>query len=406
MRQPKQGLSGLLPSELHFQQSAADPALFMLRGEDMKLQGLLIVHVDDVMFCHDGSQIGCEAASKLQKRFPFGTWQDVAQQQSGSTYCGKEIRVEHKENEYIVHMSPNAFIDGRLQPIEISPSRRNDEESQASDSEKTDYRSVVGSLQWLTTQSRPDLASEVNQLQKRITDLRVGDLLRANKAVRDVMQNRFNLTFKDLGWDAELVAYHDAGLFNSVGAEMDEKEAEDLLHLGTERKLVYSQKGAILGFVKKGATESLQGGVHLNVIDWKSSTNRRIVESSCAAETHAAVMGINMAKFSQVIMSEIKYGPEIVTAVEDDGWQTLAPVTFITDCRSIYDTIHKDGRHVTEKGNIVHAVLLRQAMSTRPSDSKARLLWVANKVPSSRRLDKGRQSPRYPSPSGARPDFS
>ena len=83
-------LSSILQTEVHFQQSSADPALFMLRGEDQKLRGLLIVHVDDVMFCHDGSSMGEEATAKLQKRFPFETWQNVAQQQAEVTCHSNE----------------------------------------------------------------------------------------------------------------------------------------------------------------------------------------------------------------------------------------------------------------------------------------------------------------------------
>ena len=78
-------------------------------------------------------------------------------------------------------------------------------------------------------------------------------------------------------------------------------------------------------------------------------------------------------------MSEIKYGSSVMAAVEDDGWQQLVPLTMVTDCKSIYDTIHKGGQHVGEKGNIVHAVLLRQLLTTRSQQEhpgKARLMWV------------------------------
>ena len=77
---------------------------------------------------------------------------------------------------------------------------------QANDIETTDYRSVVGSLQWLTAQSRPDLAFEVNQLQKRIIDLRIKDLQRANRTVREAVKHRYEIVFKPLGPDAEIVA--------------------------------------------------------------------------------------------------------------------------------------------------------------------------------------------------------
>ena len=45
----------------------------------------------------------------------------------------------------------------------------------------------------------------------------------------------------------------------------------------------------------------------------------------------------------------------------------------------IYDTIHKDGQHAGEKGTTVHAVLLRQLLTTRSQvehPGKARLMWA------------------------------
>ena len=87
----------------------------------------------------------------------------------------------------------------------------------------------------------------------------------------------------------------------------------------------------------------------MNLIDWKSSTNRRVIESSFAADTHAAIMGHNMSRFAQVLLSEVRIGSQVISAVEDDGWQSLAPVTLVTDCKSIYETLHKDGQHVGGK---------------------------------------------------------
>ena len=87
-------------------------------------------------------------------------------------------------------------------------------------------------------------------------------------------------------------------------------------------------------------------------------------------------MGHNLARFAQVLMSEILYGSEVISAVEDDDWQDLCPVTLNPDCKSIRDTIHKDGQHVSKKGNIVHAVFLRQFLTTRGSNlGKVKLLW-------------------------------
>ncbi|CAE6970895.1 RE1 [Symbiodinium sp. CCMP2592] len=352
-------LARILEEEMGFSKCKTDPAMFALRDQQGNLQGLMVVHVDDVMFCHNGSEAGRQVEKKLTDRFPFGTWMKVSEQKSGVTYCGKEINVIEKDGETCVTLAQNAFIDGRLQTTKIDPSRLREPDARANSTEVTDYRSITGSLQWLAVQSRPDIAFECNQLQKRIADLRVSDLIRANKAVREVSRHRTEILFRPLGHDAELVTYHDAGLYSSVGVEIDEKQSEDILQSHIEKRLIYSQKGACIGFVKKGAIEQ-EGRVHLNLIDWKSATNRRVIESSFAAETHAAIMGHNMSRFAQVLLCELKYGSRVMSAVEDDGWQQLVPLTMVTDCKSIYDTIHKDGQHVGEKGNIVHAVLLRQ----------------------------------------------
>ena len=242
MRPPKQGLKGVRPGqllrllkpvygrpdaprawyeelakvlvqEIGFSKSQIDPAMFMLRDKQGALVGCMIVHVDDLMVCHDGSTFATQAVERLGKRFPFGTWENVSEKPSGVTYCGKEIKiVKDNEGEYI-SLSQNAFLDGRLQEMEIAKERRKSPESLATPEEMANYRSVVGSLQWLATQSRPDLCFETNQLQKRISDLRVSDLIRANKAVREADSNRMQIVFRDLGRDAQLVVYTDAGLY-------------------------------------------------------------------------------------------------------------------------------------------------------------------------------------------------
>ena len=172
-------LARVLTEELGFVKSCIDPAVFMLRNHEGLLCGLMAVHVDDLMVCHDGSGFSKKIVDKLSARFPFGTWDKVSEKPNGVTYCGKEIRLQNREGEQCIVLSQDSFIDGRLEEMEISKDRKRTPELQASDEEKANYRSVVGSLQWIATQSRPDLSFETNQLQKRVADLRVADLSRA-----------------------------------------------------------------------------------------------------------------------------------------------------------------------------------------------------------------------------------
>ena len=369
-------LARVLTGELGFCKSYIDPAVFMLRDNQGTLIGVMVVHVDDLMFCHDGSEKAKQTAEALAKRFPFGTWDRVADKASGVTYCGKEIRLQDAGGKPQIVLSQDGFIDGRLEEMEVSKERRRNQDLYATEEERGNFRSVVGSLQWLATQSRPDLAFETNQLQKRVADLRVGDLMRANKAVREAKHHRMRIVFEDLGRDSQLVVYSDAGLYSSVGVEISEQEAGDVLQSSFDKRLVYSQKGGVVGFVKRGSTEIKGIPSHINIVDWRSSTNKRVVESSFAAETHAALMALGMGHFCQVLTSELRFGSDVVGSVEDDGWNDLVPMTLVTDCKSIYDTVHKDGQHISDKASAVHAVLLRQMLSTRRSQCKTCLLWV------------------------------
>ena len=404
MRQPKQGLPGLLPNQLlrllkpvygrpdaprawfnelsrvlvedvGFQQSIVDPATFHLRDQKGNVIGMLIVHVDDLMVATDDSLLAKQTVEKLHKRLPFGSWDQACKQSSGVTYCGKEIKFHSDAERQWITLGQNGFIDGRLEPIQIDRQRAKSPDLHATDEERTDFRSVVCSLQWIATQSRPDLSFETNQLQKRITDLRVRDLVRANAVVRDARNNRHEIEFHNLGKDVEIVAFHDASLFNSVGVEIEDRDEADVFLQGNEKKLVYSQKGAMIGFVARGETQVEGRKIRMNLVDWKSTTNKRVVESSLSAETHAAIMAHGLARFCQAVLAEIRFGNEVVTAFEDEDFQKHTPLNMITDCKSIYDHINKDGQHVSDKGNIVSVVLLRKMMSTRPSE-KARLLWV------------------------------
>ena len=58
--------------------------------------------------------------------------------------------------------------------------------------------------------------------------------------MQDVKKHRYDMKFFNLG-ETEIVVFHDASLFNSVGVEIEDREADDILLTGKEKKLVYSR---------------------------------------------------------------------------------------------------------------------------------------------------------------------
>ena len=368
-------ISKFIIHDMGYTRSILDPALFVHRNEAGKPDGLLVLHVDDLMVATDGNHQVEHTVEKLYERFPFGEWTRVKDVKEGVTYCGKEILVENEGNQQVIRMRQRGFVDGRLELVPITKERKSRPDEPATPVEKSDFRSVIGALQWLTTQSRPDINFLVNQLQKRINHLKVGDLVELNKVVRIVKQHEVSLTFRDLGTDCAVVVWHDSALYNSVGIELEDG-SDELVQEIKDKKKLYSQKGCVVGIVKRtdlGRTDE----VACNILAWRSKTNRRIVESSFAGETHGALLGHAQGQYLRVLLSEIFYGENIVKSSEDE-WGSLITTIMCTDCKSVYDHIKKDSQSVGDKSNAIHTAVLRQICTVEksPMSNKAQILWV------------------------------
>ena len=157
---------------------------------------------------------------------------------------------------------------------------------------------------------------------------------------------------------------------------MDEGDCDLIQDLG-QKKLLYSQKGCLTGIVRTKDLESAER-VDLNVTSWKSKTNRRIVESSFAAETHGALLGYSCGHFQRVLLLEIYHGEMAVRQDDLSDWYKQMPLVMATDCKSVFDCISRDNQSIGDKSNSINVAILRQLCSTEkfPFGSRAKLLWV------------------------------
>ena len=77
--------------------------------------------------------------------------------------------------------------------------------------EEHDYRSIVGQLAWPARESMPQLAYAVSDLQQKVAEATVGDLVHANNvlnaAKRQADQGQ-KLHFKDLGPEIRMDVKH------------------------------------------------------------------------------------------------------------------------------------------------------------------------------------------------------
>jgi hypothetical protein len=117
-------------------------------GLGTDLDAICTFHVDDML-------LACSPRYPLTELMRSFEWGTVAQAPEAITYCGKEVRVDYEQKtitvaqaEYVTALRPRRIAAGRLlEAPDLTPE------------ELTEYRSCVGSLQWLAGNTRPDLAA-------------------------------------------------------------------------------------------------------------------------------------------------------------------------------------------------------------------------------------------------------
>ena len=85
------------------------------------------------------------------------------------------------------------FAEERLEPIRIEGKTGDD---LASIGEVSQARAVLGSLNWLGREGRPDLVGEVSILSSRVPNLRIKDLRQINAVVQRARGTSANVTIK------------------------------------------------------------------------------------------------------------------------------------------------------------------------------------------------------------------
>ncbi|CAC5372113.1 unnamed protein product [Mytilus coruscus] len=151
--------------------SKLDPVKFILTVKGSVL-GIYCCHVDDVL--HAGNEEFEKLMEKLRKRFIAG-------------------KIEEEDFLYIGFMIKENNEDH--QPIE--PQRAFQKLKQLTQEEQTDYRRMVGQLNWAVQGSRPDLAFELVDLSTKLKSALVCDLLRAVKNIGKKYRSSYIVWIKD-----------------------------------------------------------------------------------------------------------------------------------------------------------------------------------------------------------------
>jgi hypothetical protein len=219
--------------------------------DDQVLSGIICIHVDD--FCWAGVK-SFEAAviGPLRKEFLIGS------------HCSKNFKyvgVNLTQNDnFKIQVDQLCYIRS-LDEINISPEKALMRFDNLRPNEKDEFRALIGQLNWVSTQTRPDIAFEVCQLSSILESPKVDDLLRANKVVKKIKSEDVSLSYRKLTniGECSIECYSDASFGNLTDGG--------------------SQGGYIVFIVDDIGRRC--------PVTWQSRRIRRVVKSTLAAETLA-----------------------------------------------------------------------------------------------------------------------
>jgi hypothetical protein len=298
-------------------------------------------------------------------------------------YIGSHIRQTPEG----IYVTQTPFVDGRLFTLDISAGQC--DEDQATESQAIDNRSLVGALSWLAGQSRPDLQCGVSMAQQAqklptVADLKFTKLL-ARRAY-ELREEGLLLRPFDLS-QAAFYIFHDAAWANAPCAEdcdfqlTPEEDKAGLVLEGPfgqgqrRAKKASSRVASQLGYaIVLGPREGLDGQMFQgSLLDWRSHACARVCRSTFGGETIACVEGLEAGQYVRACLAALLTGK--VVKVEQTPW----PLLCLTDCRSLYDHLHKAGppKVPAEKRLAVDLAALRQSLDAeRPFGGKRPLAWI------------------------------
>ena len=264
---------------LGYRESVIDPTVYYLHSEGV-FAGAIAAEVDDLFTF--GGKLHEEKMQTLQQKFQFGKHEDVINAPNGVGFNGCRV-CQFKNFEFEVDMQK--FVRERLEPVQMSKGRKADAKQLANDSEVNQMRAVIGALNWLAKEGRPDAAAAASLGSSTFPKPTVQDLIDVNKAVK-MLKEKADLTVKIRAIEPKKLAWgviSDASFGNA--------------HQG------HSQGAyAVIAF-----DEELKDGrkVPCSLISWRSGRIQKVVNSTLAAETQSLSKGLGELCWIVTLFNEL-----------------------------------------------------------------------------------------------------
>ena len=316
--------------EIGFQPSRFDSCFYCLRDQG-KLVGVYGVHVDD---CATGGEgpVYEKALALLRSKFEFRKWRT-----GDGDFCGSRYTQDEQSKE--ITMNQTAFLD-KLKPLHFNRTRLKEKDSPLTDKEISCLRAINGSLNWLSTQTRPDLATQVSFSQQSFPTPTVSDAVSANNAIRRARQHSdMSIVFRKIEISSLAVVCHsDAAYANAKGGA--------------------TQAGFVIGCCDKSLDQGETS--HWTPIYWKSHRLPRVVNSTLSAEAQSMANASSMCEWVSLFLTEIVHGQCFSHALWTQPHRV--PTMLVTDCKSLYDHLMSPSAPtLDDRRTALDIVIIREA---------------------------------------------
>ena len=273
--------------------SQYDQAMYVYYNENDQLDGLILTHVDDLLYGFGSDKFIEDVLIPLKEALLFG--REAAE---SFAYVGMYIRQENGA----IYADQDQYVDS-IEIPEYTYDNKTLDNVLGSDSQ-TDFRALVGKISWVAWASRPDLSYDALVLSTRYGKATHRDMKEAVKILRKMKCDMTYMKFADLGPVTEwsLKGYGDAA-FKSLPDKVSSCGGHVILACNELKKVSC-------------------------VLSWKSKKLRRIVSSSTAAELLEANTTVDALVYTKSVLIEL-LGSEAIEI----------PLYLFTDSRNLHKSV-------------------------------------------------------------------
>lgn len=334
-----------------------DVSIYIWRGANGKITAICSAHVDDLKLGGDNDMV---KTIIVYLESQFGSLKIVV---GNFEHCGL-IHEYQPDGAYHVHQ--NHFAS-RLKITDLSGLNVLDRTAVVNEHFKSLFASGVGSLAWLS-QTRLDVLIYIQALQRSTKAPTVAHMLRMNCVIKWVKRKPMFLKFTKL---------HSPSLKTLVISDSAFRR-EDSSGL--------AMRGCVIGIAENFSD---QVGGHIQMIEFFSRRQRRVVRSTFGAELGSAADGVEIGKLIAYTLAELII-PNLTTAqiirLDETGGLPV-PIQLVTDCRSLYDALKVDDTSIPSESSLLMPLLqLKENLRTGTLQS---IVWCDTRDMAADGLNKG-----------------